>query len=174
MVLLVLLTVCKVGSSCQTTPNRQELHKYVTSGGQLQARLVFRDGQDGFAGISGEIWTIEPGGHFSIARFLNDKTHPPYWERTLAPAELKELAKVLAAKSLLDLPDSFGRDVRVNAHVLALSFGQKQSTLVLQGGETVGDQVAPPAGDPHSSAWRNFIAIVRTLQVLARDRKGAE
>ena len=174
MLFLVLLTVGNAGSLCQTTPSRQELRKYITPGGRLQARLVFRDGQDGFAGVSGEIWTIEPGGRLSIARFLNDKTDPPYWEQTLAPAELKNLAKVLASRNLLDLPDTFGRDVKVNAHVLTLIFGKKQSTLVLQGGETVTDKTTPPAGDPQTSAWRNFIAIVRALQVLARDRKGTE
>jgi hypothetical protein len=174
MFCLVLLTVCKVGSICQATPSRHELRKYLTSGGRLQARLVFRDGQDGFAGVSGEIWTVEPSGRFSIARFLNDKTNPPYWERTLAPAELKDLANVLAARNFLDLPDTFGRDVKVNAHLLTLSFGYKQSTLVLRGGETVSDAMTAPAGDPQNSAWRDFIAIVRALQVLARDQKGTE
>lgn len=140
----------------------------------MQARLVLRDGQQGFAGMSGEVWTVEPGGRFSIARFLNDRTDPPYWERSLAPTERKELAKVLAASHLLDLPDTFGRDVKVDAHLLTLSFGKKQSTLALQGGEAVTDKTTPPAGDPQTSAWRNFIAIVRTLQGLAQERKGVE
>jgi hypothetical protein len=86
-------------------------------------------------------------------------------------AELKNLANVLAARNFLDLPDTLGREVKVNAHVLTLSFGTKQSKLVLQGGETVSDATTPPAGDPQTSAWRDFIAIVRVLQALARNRR---
>lgn len=159
---------------CQTTPSRHELRKYLTPDGGLQARLVLRDGQDGFAGVSGEIWTIEPEGHFSIAHFLNDKTDPPYRERILAPANLKQLAKVLTTEHFVDLPDTFGRDVKVGAHILTLSFGTKQSTLVLRGGEAVTDQTTASAGDPQTSAWRNFIKIVEAVQVLARDQKNAE
>jgi hypothetical protein len=171
---LLVATVCKAGSMCQNPPSRHELRKYLTPEGRLQARLVLRDGQQGFAGVSGEIWTIEPEGHLSIARFLNDKTDPPYRERTLAPAELKELGKVLAKEHFVDLPNSFGRDVKVDAHVLTLGFGTKQSTLVLQGGETVSDETTPPADDPQTSAWCNFIAIVKALQKLTRDQKRAE
>jgi len=163
---LALATICKAGSMCETAPNRQELRKYLTPEGRLQARLVFRDGQQGFAGISGDVWTIEPDGHFSIARFLNEKTDSPHWERSLAPEELKQLGAELAAKNLLALPERFGRDVKVNAHILTLTFGGKDSSLVLNGGETVSD-VTTPAGDLQARAWRNFIAIVRTLHKLA-------
>ena len=72
MLLLVLATVCKGGAMCQTTPSRDELRKYLTPDGSLQALVVLRDGQDGFAGVSGEIWTIEPKGHFSMGAALLD------------------------------------------------------------------------------------------------------
>ena len=121
------------------------------------------------------IWLAsQPEGHFSIARFLNDKTDRPYRERSLAPAELKQLGKVLARKHFVDLPSTFRRDVKVDAHLLTLSFGTKQSTLVLQGGETVSDETTTPAGDPQTSAWRNFIAIVKALQVLACDQESTK
>lgn len=163
---LALASVCKTGPMCEGSSSRHGLRKYLTPEGRLQARLDFRDGQQGFAGISGEIWTIDPSGHFSIARFLNDKTEAPYLERTLTPAELRLLAKELAAKNLLDLPDSFGRDVKVDAHVLTLRFGTKQSSLTLRGGEVASDEATPPPNDTQASSWHNFIGVIKALQVL--------
>jgi len=132
---------------------------------------VFRDAQQGFAGVSGEIWTIEAGGHFSIARFLNERTDAPYWGRDLTPAELKSVAEVLAASNFLALPDSFGRESKVNSRLLTLVFGKKKSVLALPAGEGVTEETSPPAGDPQTIAWHNFILVVRTIQALAKDRK---
>jgi len=170
MFLGIHLGICAVVLACQT-PERNELSKFLTPSGELQARLVFRDTQQGFVGVSGEVWTIEVGGHFSIARFLNEKTGPPHWERDLTPIELKCVANVLAASHFLELPDSFGRESKVNAHLLTITFGKKKSELVLQGGEAVTEGTAPPEGDPQTIAWRNFISVVRAIQSLGKDRK---
>ena len=165
------LGICVVVLVCQTTLDGNELSKFLTPGGKLRAPLVFRDAQQGFVGVSGKVWTIEAGGHFSIARFLNEKTDPPYWEGDLTPLDIERVAKVLSASKFLELPDSFGRESKVNAHLLTLTFGKKKSELVLQAGETVTEETAPPAGDPQAIAWRNFISVVRAIQALAKDRK---
>jgi hypothetical protein len=138
--------------------------------GRLRAPLVFRDAQDGFAGVSGEVWTIGVDGHFSIARFLNEKASAPYWERDLTPIELKEFAKVLVANHLSALPDQCGREVKVNPHVLTLTFGKVKSELILQAGELVAEESKPPADVRGAAAWRDFNCIVRALQGLAKDR----
>jgi hypothetical protein len=64
----------------QTSRHRSDLLPYQAPDGKLQETLVFRDAQDGFAGVSGEVWTIDPGGRLSMARFFNEKTGTPYRE----------------------------------------------------------------------------------------------
>src|SRR6267142_898258 len=165
-----LLGVCAAVALSQTSRHRSDLLPYLTSDGKLQASLVFRDAQDGFAGVSGEVWTIDAGGHLSMARFLNEKTSTPYREHDLTSVEFKTFVGTLAANHLLALPDQLGRDVKVNPHVLTLSFGKMKSELILQAGESVAEQTKPPAGDHQAAAWRDFLSIVRALQVLAKEK----
>lgn len=169
----VLFVVAAFGAVlvCQTTPNQNELSKFLTPTGKLRAPLGFRDSQEGFAGVSGEIWTIGAGGHFSIARFLNERTDAPYWGRDLTPIELERVAKVLAANNFLALPDSFGGESKVNSRLLTLTFGKKKSILALAAGEGVTEESSPPASDPQTPAWHNFVSIVRAIRALAKDRK---
>jgi hypothetical protein len=162
----------------QTSRHRGDLLPYLTPDGKLQAPLAFRDAQDGFAGVSGEVWTIDPGGHLSMARFLNEKTGAPYRERDLTSIEIQTFVRMLAANHLLALPGHLGRDVKVNPHVLTLAFGKMKSELTLQAGEAVAEQTKPPADERQAAAWRDFRSIVRALQILAKDqdrpRTGAE
>jgi len=173
VVLGLLLGVLVVVPSSLATQDRTELRKFLTPDGRLQSPFVFRDGQQGFAGVSGEIWTIGPQGHFTIARFLNEKIDAPYWEHDLTPDQLKGIAKVMAANNFCELPESFGVDSKVNAHLLTLSFGKKESTLALKPGEAVGTETIPSANNPQSLAWRNFVAIVLAIQELAKNLKPA-
>jgi hypothetical protein len=154
----------------QTSRHRSDLLPYLAPDGKLQAPLVFRDAQDGFAGVSGEVWTIDAGGHLSMARFLNEKTARPYRERDLTSVEFQTFVRTLAANHLLALPGQLGRDVKVNPHVLMLTFGKMKSELVLQAGESVAEQTKPSADEHQAAAWRDFLTIVRALQVLAKDQ----
>lgn len=173
-----LLGVCAAVALSQTSRHRSDLLPYLAPDGKLHAPLVFRDAQDGFAGVSGEVWTIDPGGHLAMARFLNEKTGTPYRERDLTSIEIQSFVRMLAANHLLALPGQLGRDVKVNPHVLTLTFGKMKSELILQAGESVAEQTKPPADDHQAAAWRDFLSIVRALQVLAKDqarpRTGAE
>ena len=160
--LSALLLASPILSVCQATPDK-DLTKFLTPAGKLQSSLTLRDSQGGFAGYSGEVWTIAPDGHFTIAHFLNDKIAAPHRQRDLSLAELKSLARVLCKNHLLQLPDSLGSEPKVNPHSLNLSFGTKQTTLVLPPG-TSPDEVSDPAS-------RNIIAVVNALRQLAKDRQ---
>jgi hypothetical protein len=144
---------------------------FLNRNGKLQAPLVLRDSQQGFAGVSGEIWTIKPDGHFSIARFLNGRVDRPYWTRKLTVSELKELAGVLAARRFFDLPNSLGSASMVNAQLVTLTFGTKESTLALSAGEEVTREMAPPPGEPHIREWRNFVSVVLAIHDLTKNRE---
>ncbi len=163
-IFLVALLAAPISSVCQATP--KNLGKFLTPSGKLQSPLALRDSQGGFAGYSGEVWTITPSGHFTIAHFLNDKTAEPHWQRDLSQSELKSLAKVLCKNRFLQLPDSLGGDPKVNPHSLTLSFGTKETTLVLPAGKSLDEMTAPAE---NAQAWRNFAALVKALQALAKN-----
>jgi len=113
-----------------------------------------------------------------MARFLNEKTGTPYRERDLTSIEIQTFVTGLAANHLLALPGQLGRDGKVNPHVLTLTFGKMKSELILQAGESVAEPTQPPADEHQAAACRDFLSIVRALQVLAknqdRPRTGAE
>ncbi len=161
----VLLLAVSLSSVCQSTP-QNDLTRFLTPAGKLQSTLTLRDSQGGFAGYSGEVWTITPNGHFTIAHFLNDRIAEPRWQRDLSQSELKSLARVLCKSHFLELPDSLGSEPKVNPHSLTLSFGKKQTTLVLPAGKSSDEMTAPPE---NAQAWRNFAAVVKALQALAKN-----
>lgn len=162
MFLSALLLAAPISSTCQSAKDK-DLTRFLTPAGKLQSSLTLRDSQGGFAGYSGEVWTITPDGHFTIAHFLNDKVAEPSWQRDLSPSELKSLARVLCKNHFLGLPDSLGGEPKINPHSLTLSFGEKQTTLVLPPGDA-GDQISDEPS-------RNFSAIVQALRDLAKDRQ---
>ncbi len=134
----------------------------------LQDTIVVRDAQEGFVGVTGELWSIAPSGKWQIARFVNDKTDLPYRQGRLAPEQLLALTRVLQSQSFAELPDSFGRDVKVNRHLITISVGKKRSTLVLNAGELATRKSVSEA-DAQAKLWCRFLSIIDTVQSLLKD-----
>jgi hypothetical protein len=113
-----------------------DLGAYLTeANGQhmLKEKLVLREEQGGFAGLTGTIWTIEPSGHWRVESFRPDKAGNEELttrrEGRMTAEQLATLAKGLAAQDLASLPAKLGRDAKVNPHRYSLKFGKKHSTL---------------------------------------------
>lgn len=133
-------------------------NRFITQEGKLKEELVLRDAQEGFAGVSGEIVTIEPEGAFTVARFLNEEIRKPHRRGKLRREELERIAIVLASNSFTKLPARIGRDAKINRHIFRLSFGKKESVLVLRPGETLEEAEHAP-GD----ASARFIAVATAV-----------
>src|SRR5262245_38649822 len=88
--------------------------KYLTDTGKLTAPLEFRIGQEGFAGVTGEVCTCQPNGTWSVSRFINERIEKPHRTGTLTTQDLKNLAGTLSAERFSKLPTEFGRDIKVN------------------------------------------------------------
>jgi hypothetical protein len=142
--------------------------KYLAPDGRLKGRLEVRDAQEGFVGVSGEIWVIEPSGRWYAARFVNGHVSEPSRTGDLTQAELSRLAEELARQKFSTLPTLFGRNVSINRHLMTIAFADRQTTLVLRPGETVAE-MAQTADDP--GAITRFLALVQTIQSLLE--KGA-
>ncbi len=136
---------------------------FLTENGTLSEALVLRDAQEGFVGVAGEILTIEPMGAWTVAKFINDEVREPHRKGQIDREGLARLAKVLASRNFNQLPSQFGRDVKVNRHLLEVRFGGKKTVLVLDPGEAL-KGATPPRNDPETAAWERFIAVVEAIK----------
>jgi hypothetical protein len=136
--------------------------------GQLTARLELKDAQEGFAGVSGMIWTIEPDGTFRAVRFLNAQITELSREGQLTKEGLASIAEALTGQDFFALPAKIGHESKANPHRMTLSFGQKAVTLVLPPGMDIAEAEAAHAGDQKSPEAR-FLTIARKVRTLVED-----
>jgi hypothetical protein len=50
-----------------------EVGDYLTKEGKLRQPMEFRDGQTGFAGVTGTAWAVETDGSWMVFTFLNHR-----------------------------------------------------------------------------------------------------
>jgi len=160
----VFIGVAIWAASVQPPGEGGELSRFLRPDGLLREPIEFKDAQEGFAGVSGRIVTIEPTGKWRAARFLNDQVQEPDLLGQLTPQELSAVAGLFAAERFLESPAQLGRDVKVNRHLVSLRFGVKNSTLLLNPGEDPTPESAPAPSDPQAGPWRRFVAIVHGLK----------
>jgi hypothetical protein len=99
----------------------------------LKHRLVIREEQLGFAGVSGRMWDIEPDGQWKLVD-LQPAGSGKVQETTrqngrLTAKQLVTLAKELASQDLAGLPNKIGEAPRANPHRIVMKFGEKQMVL---------------------------------------------
>jgi hypothetical protein len=99
----------------------------------LKEPLTLREEQEGIAGTTGTVWTIEPSGQWRVARMRHDRDGTerltPLRSGKLPPDRMEALAKVLAERNLTGMPEKIGREAKVNPHRVTLKFGQKTATI---------------------------------------------
>lgn len=135
---------------------------YLDDQGRLVHALTIRDAQGGFAGFSGTLWTIDVGGSWSRAPFLNDDVRKPEGEGELSGEQLRALAAAFKKHALVDLPAKLGGEPMTNPRVITLTFGKLSSELVLGAGAEL------PADDDKAIAEevQRFAAIVNVVQKM--------
>jgi hypothetical protein len=136
------------------------MEAYLDRGGELRDRLVLEDAQSGFAGVTADIWAIEPDGAFSVARRLDGGPIAPTRTGALAPDELERLAEVLATQNFYGLPAEFGTPAKVNARKATMSFGAQVSVFWLTPGQ---DLASFACASDRTSAVRRFAAIAEAI-----------
>jgi hypothetical protein len=154
-------------TSWGATRAEDHVSEYLTRDGRLKGQLELRDAREGFVGVSGEVWVVEPSGRWYVARFVNEHVGEPSRTGDLTRAELTRLAEELARQKFSTLPTLFGRDVPINRHFMTIAFADRKTTLVLKPGETVAE-VAQTTDDP--GAVTRFLALVQTIQNLSEKR----
>ena len=95
----------------------------------LKMTLTVKDTQDGFAGTTGTVWTIEPDCTFRVSRIFNQNVAEPHLKGRLTLEQQARLSEVLAKDAPADLPAQIGKDSSVNARRITLEYGGKASVL---------------------------------------------
>src|SRR5215813_5471205 len=93
----------------------------LANGCMLKMTLTVKDTQDGFAGTTGTIWTIEPDCTFRVSRLFGQHVAEPHLKGTLTPEQQARLSAVLAQTAASQLPAQMGETPSVNARRMVLS-----------------------------------------------------
>ena len=109
-------------------------------------KFLTKDGQGGFVGTTGLIWTICPDGSWDRKRFINRTVRKPDQQGKLTAKQLQSLADVLAHAQMDKLPPKIGKFRGANPHVVTLSWGKHQCAWTLPPGLPVPKYPDQPFG----------------------------
>jgi hypothetical protein len=130
----------------------------------LSAPLVLKDTQSGFAGETGNVWTIAPDCSFTVARQVGLSVLPPHKQGQLTAQQRTQLKEFLDRMTATALPEQVGSGPQVNARRITLDYGGKQSVLSLPpGGGDLG-ALRAAAGD---DATRLMLDVADGLKAMA-------
>ncbi|MUG93596.1 hypothetical protein F7734_14650 [Scytonema sp. UIC 10036] len=144
---------------------------FLTQDGFLTGALEFQDGQMGFAGFSGVVWTISPDGSCQAARFLNETVSPPHQTGQLDRQNLVQLANVLSSQNFSDLPSEIPSEPTLNPHRFTIRWGTKSSTLTLKPRQSLEDALRQMRNQPETPQSR-FFTIAQFINQLLREHCG--
>jgi hypothetical protein len=113
----------------------------------LSAPLVLKDTQSGFAGETGNVWTIAPDCSFTVARHIGLNVLEPYKRGQLTLPQRDQLKALLDRMTATALPEQLGSGPQVNARRITFSYGAKQSVLSLPPGGRDLTALRAAAGD---------------------------
>jgi hypothetical protein len=129
----------------------------------LSAPLVLKDTQSGFAGETGNVWTIAPDCSFTVARQIGLNVLEPHKKGQLTPQQRLQLKQMMDRMTATTLPEELGGGPQVNARRVTLSYRGKQSVLTLPpGGGDLGTLRAA-AGD---EATRLMLDLANNLKTM--------
>jgi hypothetical protein len=144
---------------------------FLGSDGKLKHALELRDGQSGFAGVTGTAWKIAPDGSWTVATFLNDREQKVLGKGKLSAKQLTALAGHLAAQDVTGLPKTMGGFTGANPHSCTLRFGERATEVTVAAGQQLtevtltGKEAAP---------WSRFVAAAVLIQHWTKKEGKAE
>ena len=130
----------------------------------LSAPLVLKDTQSGFAGETGNVWTIAPDCSFTVARQVGLSILDPHKKGQLTPQQQTQLKEMLDRMTATALPEQLGSGPQVNARRITLAYGGKQSVLSLPPGGGDLSTLRAAAGD---DATRLMLDVADRLKAMA-------
>jgi hypothetical protein len=129
----------------------------------LSGALTLKDTQHGFAGETGTVWTIAPDFTFTIARQIGLKILEPYKQGRLSPEQQAHFKAMLDRVGVAGLPKRLGSGPRVNARLITLSYGGRDSVLMLPPGGGDLRSLRAAAGDDPAAALLEIAGTVKEM-----------
>jgi hypothetical protein len=162
----------------------QDLGAYLTEkDGQkaLAHSLSLHEEQEGIAGKTGTVWTIEPSGKWKVARVRYNKDgterQTPVRNGTLSQEQVTALAKVLTEHDLAGMPEKTGPQSKVNPHRVIIKFGQTKATLEglpARRNLALADLIrrsAPKNEKAAGGVWERFAQMAQAVESHCRARE---
>lgn len=146
----------------------QKGREYLTADGKLSAEFTFRDTQGGFAGFTGESYSVKPDGSWTVTRVFNQRKFEPHAKGKLSQKRLKELGELLRENKVLELPKQIGSKARANPLLITITFGRKQCICALPAG--LKDPAKLPEGKLRD-VGRRILAVRRFLRTNLKAEK---
>jgi hypothetical protein len=129
----------------------------------LSAPLVLKDVQSGFAGETGNVWTIAPDCSFTVARQIGLKMLDPYKQGQLTPEQRTQLKEMMDRMTATALPAQIGAAPQANARQITLSYGDRQSVLSLPPGGGDLNTLRAAAGDDSTRLMLDLADKMKTM-----------
>ena len=145
--------------------------KFLTRKGKLSSTLTLKDGQGGFAGFTGLIWTVRPDGSWDRKRFINRTMRKADQQGTLTAKQLQSLADVLAHAQIHKLPAQLGKLRGANPHVVTLTWGKRKCVWTLPPGSPVPKYPDQPGGKlTPEDGFAEISQFLRSMLKKAKDK----
>lgn len=135
----------------------------LANGCMLKMPLTVKDTQDGFAGTTGTVWTIELDCTFRISRLFGQHVAEPHRWGSLTPEQQARLSAILAEAAMLELPTQMGKTTRVNARRITAEYDGKVSVLSLSPGDRDIDAIR--TSGPRDPA-RRLLEVVEAVEEI--------
>jgi hypothetical protein len=141
---------------------QDKLAKYLTKDGKLAQKLVVKDLQSGFAGVTGRVYVVEPSGEWTSGNQFQGKIKMDM-NGKLSAEEMKALAGQLAEFDAAGL-ESKKMKVGANPKSVVVQWGDKEAVLVQQAGTPLAK--ADPA--TVEGRYAGIVLAVRKLLVATK------
>lgn len=131
----------------------------VVKDGKLTRPLKIVQLQGGFAGFTGEQWTVSPDGAWTVETIFNQQRR----ERSkgkLSTKELAELGDLLMKADLATLPQKSGRSTAANPHSIEITFGDRTMTHISQTPPKLDAQNPNNVESRFASIWKGTVRIL--------------
>jgi hypothetical protein len=122
----------------------------------LKETLTIKDVQGGFAGFTGDQWTVEPSGKWSIATVFNERLTEKA-KGMLTREQMTGLVKELEKYQLASLRNK--GEEGTNPHVVTIRHGKKEVHLILP----TGDALPKPDATSIEGRYAGIAAAVQRL-----------
>jgi hypothetical protein len=136
---------------------------YLTKNGKLTHTLKITQLQGGFAGLTGNEYTIQPDGTWTITSLFKQKATQKGRGKLTAKA-LENLAAILSKNGLEKLPQKLGKSPGANPFTVMIEYGKHKTTYVGQSAPKL-DTVLPTVESRIAGIYQGVVGMLKGHEI---------